>query len=209
MSVTAIYQQLEVEFIAATVILALWSSLFWTSSIPFPSIAVDRAPTLSFWRPLMRKVSLLAVVLLLAAVSQSKEKPGMPALITNATYVFVTTYDGDLLNPDLTPEDRQAVNDVLKAIEKWGRYKLVYKFQQADLILVVRTGRALEIKGGLQKSTTVGFGGGHAGSAQSFGAEAGDPRDILAVYAGSEDVQGIKSSPPLWRDRAVDGLQGS
>ena len=155
----------------------------------------------------MRKVSLFALVLLLAAVSQAKEKAAMPALITNATYVFVTTYDGDLLNPDLIPQDRQAANDVLKAIEKWGRYKLVYKLQQADLILVVRTGRTLEIKGGLQKSTTVGPGGGHSGSAQSFGAEAGDPRDILAVYAGSEGVQGIKSSPPLWRDRAVDGLK--
>ena len=66
----------------------------------------------------MRKVSLFAVVLLLAAVSQAKEKAGMPALITNATYVYVTTYDGDLLNPDLTPQDRQAANDVLKAIEK-------------------------------------------------------------------------------------------
>ncbi len=156
----------------------------------------------------MLKISLHVVVLLLAtSVLQAKEKSGMPALITNATYVFVTTYDGDLLNPDVTPEDRQAVDDVQKAIEKWGGYKLVYKFQQADLILVVRTGRKLEIKGGLQKSTTTGPGAGPSGSAQSAGAEAGDPRDILAVYAASDGAQVIKSSPPLWRNRAAEGLK--
>ena len=138
----------------------------------------------------------------------AKEKNGMPALITNATYVFVTTYDGDLLNPEVIPEDRQAVDNVQEALEKWGRYRLVYKLQEADLILVVRTGRALEINAGIQRSTTTGLGGRSGSSAQMVGAEAGDTRDILAVYAASQGAQAIKSSPPLWRNRAVEGLKG-
>ena len=156
----------------------------------------------------MLKISLRMVVLLLAAsVLQAKEKSDISAVITNATYVFVTTYDGELLNPEVKPEDRQAVDDVQKAIEKWGGYKLVYKFQEADLILVVRTGRTLELKGGLQKGTTTGPGAGPGGSAQSTSAEAGDPKDILAVYAASEGAQVIKNSPPLWRNRAANGLR--
>jgi|tagenome__1003787_1003787.scaffolds.fasta_scaffold19841677_1 hypothetical protein len=152
----------------------------------------------------MIKVSLMAGVLLMAASIWAKEKTALPALITNATYVFVTTYDGDLVNPEVTPEDRHAVDDIQNALEKWGRYKLVYKLQEADLILVVRTGRALEIKGGIQKSTTTTSVASSGGSAQMIGGEVGDSRDSLAVYTASQGEQ----SMPLWRNRAANGLKG-
>jgi hypothetical protein len=139
----------------------------------------------------------------MAASLWAKEKTAMPALITNATYVFVTTYDGDLVNPEVPPEDRHAVADVQKALEKWGRYTLVYKPQEADLILVVRTGRALEIKAGIQKSTTTSVASSR-GSAQMIGGEIGDSRDSLAVYTASPSTQAM----PLWRNRAANGLKG-
>lgn len=78
----------------------------------------------------------------------AKGKVEIPDVILSSTYVMVTTYDGDLFNPDLIPGDRQAVADVQEAIEKWGRYKLVYTAREADMILVVRTGRVLEARGG-------------------------------------------------------------
>lgn len=129
----------------------------------------------------------------------------MPAVITNATYVAVTTYDGDLLNPELSPEDRQAVLDARQAIEKWGRYKLVYNLNQADLILVVRTANVVKVRGILQKGTASGPGAGSGGSTLGVGAEAGDPEDTLSVYSVTQD---LKTAPPLWKGRAKNGLRG-
>ena len=154
----------------------------------------------------MRNLSLLLTILLLAALTVSaKNKTEMPAVITNATYVMVTTYDGGPLNPELTPEDRGAVADTQQAIEKWGRYKLVYNLKEADLILVVRTGRTGQMGGTVRRSTSVGPGAQPGGSALGIGAEAGDPEDSLSVYSVTQD---LKSAPPLWRSRAVDGLKG-
>lgn len=153
----------------------------------------------------MRSCSLLAVALLsVASTLSAKDKIIMPAVVTNASYVMVTTYDGDVFSPDLLPEDRQAAADVLRAIEKWGRYKLVYPPDPPELILVVRTGRAVEARGGLQKGTTVGPGGAPGGSTQSIGAEVGDPQDTLEVFVAPAN---IKTSIPIWRSRAVDGLK--
>ena len=153
----------------------------------------------------MRSCSLLAVALLsVASTLSAKDKIIMPAVVTNATYVMVTTYDGDVFSPDLLPEDRQAVADVQRAIEKWGRYQLVYAPDEPELILVVRTGRAVEARGGLQKGTTVGPGSAPGGSAQSIGAEVGDPQDTLEVFVVPAN---IKTSIPIWRSRAVDGLK--
>ena len=72
------------------------------------------------------------------------------------------------------------------------------------MIFVVRTGRALEIKAGIQKSTTSGVGATSAGSAQMIGGEVGDRRDSLAVYTATQAAQAM----PLWRNRAANGLKG-
>lgn len=146
----------------------------------------------------MPKCTFSLSLLLLATLVAAKDKPPMPAIITSATYVLVTTYDGDVFNPNVTPEDRQAVGDVQEALQKWGRYKLVYKRDQADLILVVRTGRAVQVRGGVE----VGSRKGPQGSGQSLGAEAGDPLDSLSVYIASQGTD----SAPLWRGRSDDGF---
>ena len=153
----------------------------------------------------MSKISLLAIALVLVVPNlTAKDKAIMPLVVTNATYALVTTYDGSSLSPELTPGDRQAIADVQKAIEKWGHYKLVYNPNEADLILVVRTGRTVETKVGLQRGTTIGPGAGPGGSAETLGGEAGDPEDSLSVYVASQD---LKTSPPLWLGRAVNGLR--
>jgi hypothetical protein len=137
------------------------------------------------------------LLLLVAPALRAKEQP-ISAVVNNATYVMVTSYSGDRFSPDILPDDRQAIADVQQAIEKWGRYKLVYKPGEADLILVVRTGRAAEVRGGVQ----VGSSTGPRGSGQSIGAEAGDPQDTLSVYMASQGIDGT----PLWRSRAEKGL---
>ncbi len=146
----------------------------------------------------MRKCALcLSLLLLLIAALMAKEQP-ISAVVNNATYVMVTSYSGDRLSPDITTDDRQAIADVQQAMEKWGRYKLVYKAQEADLILVVRTGRALEVRGGAHTGSSTG----PRGSGQSIGAETGDPQDTLDVFMASQGIDGT----PLWRGRADKGL---
>ena len=155
----------------------------------------------------MRKRALLFSVLVLAVPTlTAKQKAVMPLAVTNATYAFVTTYDGDANNPELTPEDRHAIIDVEQAIEKWGHYKLVHNPREAELILVVRTGRAVEMNGGLHRGTRVGPGpvSGPGGSGWTIGANHGDWEDTLDVYVASQD---LKNAQPLWRGRAANGLK--
>jgi hypothetical protein len=69
------------------------------------------------------------------AVSQSV--PKFPGTLVNARYVYVTSYDGDQYDLNLLPEDRQAISSVQDALQKWGKFTLVYQPQQADIVLMV------------------------------------------------------------------------
>jgi hypothetical protein len=81
----------------------------------------------------------LATTLALAApaLPASQKIPPFPGTLVNARYVYVTSYDGDQYDPDLLPEDRQAISSVQDAIQKWGKFTLVYEPQQADIVLMV------------------------------------------------------------------------
>jgi hypothetical protein len=70
-------------------------------------------------------------------VQAAKIQP-FPKTLINARYVFVTSYDGGQFNPSLLPEDRQAISDVQDALQKWGHYIVVYRAEQADMILAVQ-----------------------------------------------------------------------
>lgn len=138
-----------------------------------------------------------------ALALKAEDKTSISAVVKNATYVMVTTYSGDVFSPGVTPDDRHAVQNVQSAIEKWGRYKLVYNRGEADLVLVVRTGRLAEVKGGVQVGTQrVGDTTSRSHGA-AIGGEVGDPQDTLEVYMASQGIKG----PPLWRGRAQDGLK--
>jgi hypothetical protein len=93
---------------------------------------------------------LLATVLLatmLAAASGSQKPaqsvPPFPGSLTLARYVYVTSYDGDLFDPNLLPEDRRAITAVQDALQKSDKFTIVYKPEQADMVLMV-TGRPTE-----------------------------------------------------------------
>ena len=91
----------------------------------------------------------LAVAMLLFAVTVSvfaapkpsdlAKAPPFPGVLVNARYVYVTSYDGDQFDPNLLPEDRQAIANVQDAIQKWGKLYLVYEPNQADIIVMVQS----------------------------------------------------------------------
>jgi hypothetical protein len=63
--------------------------------------------------------------------------PPFPGTLVNARYVYVTSYDGDQFDINLFPEDRQAIATVQDALQKWGKFTLVYQANQADIVLMV------------------------------------------------------------------------
>jgi hypothetical protein len=85
---------------------------------------------------------LLAATVAFAAPKAAKSSipqniPPFPGTLVNARYVYVTSYDGDQFNIHLLPEDRQAIGTVQDAIQKWGKFMLVYEPGQADIVLMV------------------------------------------------------------------------
>jgi len=89
-------------------------------------------------------VALLATTLAFAApkgpkVNVPQNVPAFPGTLVNARYVYVTSYDGDQFNPNLLPEDRRAINTVQDAMQKWGKFIVVYEPRQADIVLMVES----------------------------------------------------------------------
>jgi hypothetical protein len=93
----------------------------------------------------MKRFSFLAISLIvlvaisaMAAPNPSTGKvPAFPGILTNARYVYVASYDGDQFEPNLLPEDRDAIGAVQNAIQKWGKLMIVYRPSEADIIILV------------------------------------------------------------------------
>jgi hypothetical protein len=84
---------------------------------------------------------LLAVTFAVAApkapATNPQNIPAFPGTLVNARYVYVTSYDGDQFDPNVLPEDRQAIATVQNAMEKWGKFIIVYQPHQADIVMMV------------------------------------------------------------------------
>ena len=95
----------------------------------------------------MKKLlSVFGLLLFLAATALAKPHakgqanvPAFPGTLINARYVYVTSYDGDQFSSDLLPEDRSAIKAVQDAMQKWGKFILVYRPQDADIVLMVQS----------------------------------------------------------------------
>jgi len=92
----------------------------------------------------MKRFSLLAAILIVVTVisaaashPSTAKVPAFPGILANARYVYVATYDGDQFNPNLLPEDRDAIGAVQDAIHDWGKLTLVYQPSQADIVILV------------------------------------------------------------------------
>ena len=62
----------------------------------------------------------------------------------NARYIYVTSYDGDQLS-EFFPQDRAAISTVQDAMQKWGKFILVYEPNQADIVLMVMSRPAEDV----------------------------------------------------------------
>jgi len=63
-------------------------------------------------------VILAAGISALAASNGSTAKvPAFPGTLANARYVYVASYDGDQFDPNLLPEDRNAIGAVQDTIQ--------------------------------------------------------------------------------------------
>lgn len=157
-------------------------------------------------------VFLLVLIPTLATARNKPKKPALPAVFGHARYVYVEATDGNIMNPNLYPADRQAISDVRHAIQNWHRYTLTFERSQAELVFVVRKGRLASAKVGVdignrpisqgaqippgqQPGTAVGVG---------VGGEAGPRDDLLWVCLLEPDG---KLSNPLWARKAPHGLE--
>jgi hypothetical protein len=89
-------------------------------------------------RILVIALLILALASLGAAAPSASSQP-MPRTLANSRFVYVTAYDGDQFDPNLLPEDRAAIGRVQDAIQKWGKLTIVYRPQEADVILAVQS----------------------------------------------------------------------
>ena len=121
---------------------------------------------------------------------------------------FIDEFDeGAVLSAKILPVDREALENVRAALKKWNRYVIVIDPRQAELLIVVRSGRLASANEGVRIGTAP-LGGPAMGRGASigpvFGGEAGPPSDYLAVYRAEQGREG----PKLWRKSQEDGLVG-
>src|SRR5580693_10671984 len=83
-------------------------------------------------------------LLMVPGASPKNQKVVIPAFFKNAQYVYVEAFDGDIYNPRLIPDDREAIYNVEQGLRKWKRYMLVTQRDQAELLFLVRKGRLVD-----------------------------------------------------------------
>jgi hypothetical protein len=175
---------------------------------------------------LFKSIAILLTVVAPLALAKDKKKDTLPAVFSNARFVYVQSEDGDIMKPGLFPEDRDAIANVQDALKDWNRYSLTINRNDADLVIIVRKGRlaAAQLHGGIAAGTPTGIGSSYPGrnpagpgnsdpgrnpdhtdSGDTLGArgEVGPVDDTLRVF--SLTPQG-KLSGPLWSREMKDGL---
>ena len=152
------------------------------------------------------------------------KKDTVPAVFENARYVYVQSMDGDALNPNLFPEDRQAIFDVQERLRDWKRYAITLRREDADLVFMVRRGRTAAARPQIGASRGSGQqpgnnpsqpgqnpGQGPASGSGPFGnstqvgvrTDVGPSDDLLRVFATRPDG---KLSGPIWSREQDGGL---
>jgi len=132
-----------------------------------------------------------------------------PRALLSARYVYVTSFTGGEFNISTYPEDRAAIETAQKALEKWGRYILVYKPEQADLIFNVRAGRQVEARAAMRVASTpptIGPGV-NAGSGGMAGASFGPKDDYVEILMPTPTERlNVSRATMLWNRERHNGL---
>ena len=116
---------------------------------------------------------------------------------------FLSETDSISTPYDVFPEDRQILTAVRDEIEKWGKYVITVRPEQAELLIAVRAGRSAGLTGGVG----VGTGGGRTGITNSgmAGAQFSTPYDTFTIY----EARGGRAGARLWRVQKKGALAGS
>jgi hypothetical protein len=139
---------------------------------------------------------------------------GPPALLAQARYVALGYDRGDAfvseteVREEVLPEEREALQRIRAGLEQWGRYVIVLRPGDAELLIAVRKGRLASFFGGIPVGgpSAGRAGGGPMGSGPMAGAQVSSPDDMIEVFdaGGSLVWRGMKpnglsgAGPPLW-----------
>jgi hypothetical protein len=165
--------------------------------------------------------ALLLTVLALSAAagtSGAAATDKMPALLERARYVALGYDLGDgfvsadriaLVSAGTLEDERRAIESIRKDLEKWGRFVVTDRPEQADILIAVRVGRraALEAgRGAGNRGVSRGeSGGSRVVSNRTIGAQLSSNDDRVDVYEAASGRPGIR----LWSGAAVGGLAGT
>ena len=181
--------------------------------------------------PHSRRVILASLVLVCLSFAKDKNKNNLPSYVLNAHTVFVMTEpDAGAPLTDLTG-NKKALDDVERAISRWGWLTLVTDAQTADLIITIRKGHGKIVEptigGGpindrpvVVQSTDNSVrvaGRGRQPEPQDPSldpqnpsihpqTEMGSPNDSFTVYQGR--VEHPLDRAPVWRYIHAEGLRG-
>ena len=105
-------------------------------------------------------------------------------------------------------EEREALQRIRSGLEQWGRYVVVVRPEQADLLIAIRKGRLASFGGGVSVGgpSSGRPGAARSGSVPMAGAQVSSPDDMIEVFerSGSLVWRGMKTNglagagPPLW-----------
>ena len=76
------------------------------------------------------------IISVASAQTPSNKQAQVPKAILASRYVYVEAWDGDIFNPQLLSEDRNAIVDVRGALRVWNRYAITVKRREAELLFV-------------------------------------------------------------------------
>jgi hypothetical protein len=158
----------------------------------------------------------LAISLVVAAFAQKKKKKSdLPMAVVAAQFVYITSMHGDSFNPRTTVEEREAMRSVDGAVRAWGRYKIVYRPEDANLMLVVKTSGmgSARVGVGLPPIDTTNPGtridprNSPIGGLGTGAEISSDPNDMLMVSLTPQEP--AQNAAFLWRRSARHGFQGN
>ena len=177
----------------------------------------------------MRVLPLLVLLSASLALADGKKKVSLPAYVLQAhtVYVLIDPTAGTSITSPLA--NKTALEDVEKALMKWGRFSLATETQTADLIITVRKGSGKIVDRTIAGEPTndrpvivqatddsirVGAHRGRPPDAAETGqigsqphpqTEVGPPDDIFVVYEGH--VASPLEQAPVWEYEKKDALK--
>ena len=130
------------------------------------------------------KFVFLLVGVLLCSTTLFAGDQVLPAAVLSAKTTYVLARIGNVGEGKYRPDDKRAKSQVTKALEKWGRYRVVDEMDKADLVLIITEGH----------SGTYGTSWAMHGITQVAAPDV--LSDTLGVYKGGTVDESVE---PLWK----------